>query len=103
METAAAVSRKMQFLEQRAKLQKVIDLVRGHRSSLNGRNESMNKIAYIGQGACCLYGGVPSSITMSSWSLLSNEVKERADKQAREVLNNWIEINKNKQLCLNLD
>ena len=69
----------------------------------NLTNESMNKIAYIGQGACCLYGGVPSSITMSSWSLLSNEVKERADKQAKEVLNNWIEINKNKQLCLNLD
>ena len=69
----------------------------------NLTNESLNKIAYIGQSACCVYASVPCSITMESWSLLSDEVKKRSDKIALECINIWKNNNKNIQLCLKLD
>jgi hypothetical protein len=69
----------------------------------NLTNESMNKIAYIGQSACCLYCGAPNTITMESWNLLSNEVKERSNLIANEVLTIWQDQNKFVQLCLKLD
>jgi protoheme ferro-lyase len=69
----------------------------------NLTNDSLNKIAYIGQGACCLYAGVPSTITMEAWSLLTNEVKERSNKIALDVINQWESNNKFIQLCLKLD
>ncbi len=69
----------------------------------NLSNDSMNKIAYLGQAACCLYAGIPNSITMESWSLLSKERQKESDKIANEVLEIWINRNKNIQLCLNLD
>jgi len=69
----------------------------------NLTNESLNKIAYIGQGACCLYANIPNIITMECWSMLTKEVQDRSNLIAQEVLNYWIENNKYIQLCLNLD
>lgn len=69
----------------------------------NLTNDSLNKIAYIGQSACCFYAGVPNTITMEAWSLLSKERQEISNNIANEVLSKWIEKNKNLQLCLKLD
>ena len=69
----------------------------------NLTNESLNKIAYIGQAACCLYGGVPNTITMEAWSMLDKSIHERSDNIANKILLKWIEENKNIQLCLSLD
>jgi 3-methyladenine DNA glycosylase AlkC len=69
----------------------------------NLTNESLNKIAYIGQSACCIYAGIPSTITMESWSLLSEDVKKRSNEIAKEVIEFWKKENKNIQLCLKLD
>ena len=69
----------------------------------NLSNESMNKIAYLGQAACCLYFGIPNTITMENWSRLDKEVQNKANKIANDVLNIWIKRNKKIQLCLNLD
>lgn len=69
----------------------------------NLTNDSLNKIAYIGQGACCIYAGVPNTITMEAWSLLSKEVQQRSDVIANEILNIWINNNKYIQTCLKLD
>lgn len=69
----------------------------------NLTNPSMNKIAYIGQSACCVYAKVPSTITMEAWSLLSDDVKKRSNDIAAEAIEYWINKNKNKQLCLKLD
>lgn len=55
----------------------------------NLSNNSMNKIAYIGQSACCLFGGVPSTITMDCWSHLDKEVRERANEIAEKALACW--------------
>lgn len=71
----------------------------------NLTNNSMNRIAYIGQAACCLYSQIPSTITMEAWSLLDDNIKEQANKIANEVLSKWEKKNNNLQLqlCLNLD
>ena len=68
----------------------------------NLTNPSMNKIAYIGQGACCLYARVPSTVTMEAWSHLTDEVKERSNNIAKDVIDNWNNNNKKIQLCLNI-
>jgi hypothetical protein len=59
----------------------------------NLSNVSLNRIAYIGQSACCLYCGAPSTITMEAWSLLSKETQNRSNLIAEKILNNW--LNKN--------
>jgi len=69
----------------------------------NLTNESMNKIAYIGQGACCIYAKIPNTITMECWSLLTKEAQDRSNIIAKEALESWISNNKFIQLCLNLD
>jgi hypothetical protein len=69
----------------------------------NLTNDSLNKIAYIGQSACAVYAGVPCTITMECWSMLSEEVKKRSNKIALEVIEIWKNNNKNIQLCLKLD
>lgn len=56
----------------------------------NLSNESMNRIAYIGQAACCIYAGIPNSVTMECWSDIPLEIRKRADQQAQNVLNKWI-------------
>ena len=69
----------------------------------NLTNESLNRIAYIGQSACCIYAGIPNTITMEAWNLLDEKIKDRSNKIAENILNKWLKNNKYIQLCLNLD
>jgi hypothetical protein len=69
----------------------------------NLTNNAVNKIAYIGQGACCLYCGAPSTITMETWSKVPIAYQEQANLIAEKVLDIWRTNNKKIQLCLNLD
>jgi len=55
----------------------------------NLTNNGMNKIAYIGQAACCLYANIPSLVTMEGWSSVSDENKEVANQIALEKLKKW--------------
>jgi len=75
----------------------------GYSCEHNLTNEALNKIAYIGQAACCIYYKIPNSITMEAWNLLPPEVQERSDKIALEMINEWEYKNKFVQLCLNLN
>jgi|TARA_R100000656_G_scaffold38651_1_gene32480 hypothetical protein len=68
----------------------------------NFTNSSLNKIAYIGQAACCLYGEVPNTVTMEAWNMLDRKVQNRSNMIAEEVLSNWIGQN-GIQICLNID
>lgn len=61
----------------------------------NLTNEGMNKIAYIGQAACCLYNSIPSTVTMEAWSLLSKDVQDRANNIAISVIEEWEQNNIN--------
>jgi hypothetical protein len=58
----------------------------------NLTNNGMNKIAYIGQAACCLYAGIPSTVTMEAWSKVPNDYKVIADSIANDVLKEWEEF-----------
>jgi len=55
----------------------------------NLTNPSLNRIAYIGQGACCLYAEIPSMITMNVWSSLDNMTRINADKIALITIKEW--------------
>jgi hypothetical protein len=56
----------------------------------NLTNENLNKIAYIGQAACCLYANIPNTITRKTWSKLSEKIQNRSNKIAQETLNKWL-------------
>ena len=63
----------------------------------------MNRIAYLGQAACCLFFGIPSTITMEAWSLVSKENRDIADSIAEKIIKSWELKILNKQLCLKFD
>lgn len=55
----------------------------------NLSNNSINKIAYIGQCACCIFDEVPNLVTMYAWKLLSQEIRDRSDKIAIKIIKEW--------------
>jgi hypothetical protein len=55
----------------------------------NLTNNGLNKIAYIGQAACCLYGKVPNLLTMYVWKHLSEKIKLRSDNIAKKTISKW--------------
>ena len=55
----------------------------------NLTNESMNKIAYIGQGACCLFSNIPYQITMNAWNKLDLNIRIKADIIAKITIKQW--------------
>jgi len=57
----------------------------------NLSNISMNRIAWLGQSACCLSNGVPSTVTMEAWSEVPLPFRERADKIANDLIQEWEE------------
>ena len=60
-----------------------------HSCEHNLTNNSMNKVAYIGQAACAYYAEIPSTVTMEAWNKLTPEVQERSNNIAEEVINIW--------------
>lgn len=70
----------------------------------NLTDPSINKIAYIGQSACCLKNGTPSYVTRLAWSYIEEEKQIKANNVARKIIKEWKEkyINKG-SLWENLD
>lgn len=55
----------------------------------NLTDPSLNKIAYIGQGACCVANRTPAFATRLAWSYIDEQDQIEANKTAREVLKEW--------------
>jgi hypothetical protein len=55
----------------------------------NLTNNGLNKIAYIGQAACCLYAGIPYQITMNAWNKVDIINRNLADKIAIKIIKEW--------------
>jgi len=53
-------------------------------------NESINKKAFVGQCACCYWIGVPESATKKAWWILTEGIREQANREANKHINNWI-------------
>lgn len=58
----------------------------------NLTNLSMNRIAYLGQSACCIYKSIPSTITMEAWNLVDKSNRDIADSIASNIIKEW-EVN----------
>jgi hypothetical protein len=55
-------------------------------------NESMNRIAWLGQASACIDMGLPSKYR-SGYFLLTDEEQKAADNLALEYLNKWLGAN----------
>lgn len=55
-------------------------------------NVAMNRIAWLGQAACCYSTGIPSTFR-SGFSLLSEDQQQKANETALEYLNKWLSAN----------
>ena len=62
-------------------------------------NESMNRIAWLGQAAMCYAHGVPS-VFRGGFNRLTEEEQQRANESALKYLNQWLEANNRNQLML---
>lgn len=60
-------------------------------------NEKMNRIAWLGQAAMCIWTGIPSRFC-GGYNLLSEEQKDLADKMAHKYLNIWLSNNGRKEI-----
>jgi hypothetical protein len=58
----------------------------------NLTNISLNRIAYLGQAACCLYKSIPSTITMEYWNKVDKTHRDKADEIAKLIIEKW-EVN----------
>jgi 16S rRNA A1518/A1519 N6-dimethyltransferase RsmA/KsgA/DIM1 with predicted DNA glycosylase/AP lyase activity len=64
----------------------------------NLTNISLNRIAWLGQSACCLYANIPYSITMENWRFVEEEKRNIACEIAEKIIAEY--ERKNNQLCL---
>lgn len=90
------------FLRDDAKFRKAIMRVFAewpHSCEHNLSNESMNRVAWIGQSAMCIETGIPSRFR-AGYHLLTEDERYRADQTALEHMNLWLEARKENQLML---
>lgn len=58
----------------------------------NLTNESMNRIAWLGQSSCCIEFGACAEQTRSAFNLLTPRRQERANAAAAEKLDEWLRL-----------
>ncbi len=67
----------------------------------NLSNISMNRIAYLGQAACCIYCGSPYMVTMNAWNLVGINYRLMADNTANKIIKQWEQNQKLKNTLMN--
>lgn len=55
----------------------------------NLTNLSLNRIAWLGQSACCIYAKIPYSITMENWRFVQKESQEIACEIAEKLIKQY--------------
>ena len=55
----------------------------------NLTNYQMNRVAWLGQAACCIFAGIPCTITMEAWSLVEKDKRDIADSIAEKIIKEW--------------
>lgn len=66
----------------------------------NLTNISLNRVAWLGQSACCLYAKIPYSITMEMWRYVDEQKRIIACEIAEKIIKKYEQ--KNFQLCLKI-
>jgi len=65
----------------------------------NLTNDTMNRIAWMGQSAMCIHTGIPAKYR-GGYHLLTPEEQVRADETALEVINYWMFLHGHAQYTL---
>ncbi len=55
----------------------------------NLTNLDSNRVAWIGQAACCLATSCTEDVTRKAWGLVSNEDRRRANGEAETAIEKW--------------
>lgn len=55
----------------------------------NLSNLSLNRVAWVGQSACCLFAKIPYSITMENWRFVSDDKKVEACEIAERIIKEY--------------
>jgi len=55
----------------------------------NLTNISLNRVAWLGQSACCFYAKIPYSITMNNWRFVPDEFKIIACDIAEKIIKEY--------------
>lgn len=63
----------------------------------NFTNNSLNRIAYLGQAACCIYAGIPSTVTMEAWSSVPEDKQKQACDIAESLIVSWLKTHNHAQ------
>lgn len=58
-------------------------------AEMNLSNRSMNRQAWMGKSACCLYCGAPEYVTAMAWKSLTDDQRIKANLIADEVISQW--------------
>ena len=66
----------------------------------NLTNISLNRVAWLGQSACCLYAKIPYSITMEMWRFVDEQKRNIACEIAERIIKKYEQ--QNFQLCLKI-
>ena len=62
-------------------------------------NKAMNRIAYLGQAACCYALGIPA-VFRGGFNLLTSEEQQKANETALTYLNKWLKANGRMEITL---
>lgn len=95
------ISKCVQLLSNEVEFKKAVERVINewpYSCDNNLSNPSLNKVAYIGQAACCITFGAPSFLTKLAWVFVSEESKIQADKIAMNAVETWIYERENKKV-----
>lgn len=69
-------------------MQKVVDEWK-YSCEHNLSNIALNRVAWLGQSACCLYAKIPYSITMENWRFVDEENKIIACEIAEQIIKEY--------------
>ena len=58
---------------------------------VNFTNQSINKVAWLGQASCANTIDCPEDLTKAAWSLLSDYDREKANNAAAKIIKKWTE------------
>lgn len=64
---------------------------------VNLTNPNNNPKAWLGQAACCIYGGSPEDCTREAWMRLTDTQRRLANLAAEQIINDWLITNNKKQ------
>ena len=64
-------------------------------STSQNLSKEFSRRPWLGQAACCYLHKIPEDLTRIAWGLLTEEQRDGANKIADNVINEWVQCQKN--------